>query len=157
MSCNRDKKSDFQIIQNDVLRFCEYKKLDDKIPIDVLHKKAKLVSLEQRRCIQLLIMMYKLSKDPVNIVIPAQNTRMHQKLVFRTDSKIGTKYANSPYYKGTKLWNSLSKEIQESESIYVFKKAIRKLYSKFVKNFYYTYKISLTTRFTSVEPPSVLL
>ena len=57
-------------------------------------------------------------------------------LNFRLDNKIGTKYANSPYYKGTKLWNTLSKEIQDSESIYLYKKEIGKVYSKFVKNFY---------------------
>ena len=55
LACSKDKKSDFQIIQNDVLRFCEGKKLEDKIPIEVLHKKAKLTSLEQRRCYQLCI------------------------------------------------------------------------------------------------------
>ena len=136
LACNKDRKNEFQIIQNDVLRFCENKKLDDRIQIEVLHKKANLVSLEQRRCKQLLSIMYKLSKDPINIVVPARNTRLHQKLNFRLDNKIGTKYANSPYYKGTKLWNTLSKEIQDSESIYLYKKEIGKVYSKFVKNFY---------------------
>ena len=115
LACTKDKKSDFQIVQNDVLRFCENKRLKDKIPIYTMHKKANLISLEQRRCKQLLSIMYKMSRDPVNIVVPARNTRMHKKLVFRTDSKIGTKYVNSPYYKGTKLWNSLSKEIQDSD------------------------------------------
>ena len=46
MTCNRDKKSDLQIIQNDVLRFCENKRLEDRISIDVLHKKANLSGLE---------------------------------------------------------------------------------------------------------------
>ena len=69
-------------------------------------------------------------------VVPARNTRMHQKLVFRTDSKIGTKYANSPYYKGTKLWNNLSKEIQDFESIHLYKNALSKIYNSFVKDFY---------------------
>ena len=84
----------------------------------------------------MLSIMYKLSKNPKNVVIPAHNTRMHHKLVFRLDTKIGTKYACSPYYKGTKLWNVLSKEIQDSESIYLYKNEICKLYREFIKNFY---------------------
>ena len=135
LACTKDKKSDFQIVQNDVLRFCENKRLKDKIPIDTMHKKANLVSLEQRRCKQLLSIMYKMSRDPVNIVVPSRNTRMHQKLVFRRDSKIGTKYVNSPFYKGTKLWNSLPKEIQDSDSIYLFKNEIRKIYKDYVNDF----------------------
>ena len=136
LSCNKDKKSDLQIIQNDILRFCENKMLDDRISIDVLHKNAKLISLEQRRVKQLLSIMYKLSNDPCNIIVPARNTRMHKKRVFRTDNKIGTKYRNSPYYKGTKLWNTLSKETQDAETIYLYKKFISTIYNTFEKNFY---------------------
>ena len=60
IECNRDKKSDFKIIQNDVLRFCENKILEDRISIDVIHKSANLSSLEQRRVNQLLGIMYKM-------------------------------------------------------------------------------------------------
>ena len=52
-----------------------------------------------------------MSKDPVNVVVPARNTQRHDKIVFCIDNKIGTKYACSPYYKGTKIWDTLSKEI----------------------------------------------
>ena len=36
-------------------------------------------------------------------------------MVFKTETKIGTKYEKSAFYQGTKLWNNLSREIQESE------------------------------------------
>ena len=49
------------MIQNDILRFCENKRLEDRVPIEILHKNAYLVSLEQRRVKQLLFIMYKLS------------------------------------------------------------------------------------------------
>ena len=49
-------------MQNDILRFCENKKLEDKISIEMLHKNARLLSLEQRRIKQILSLMYKLSK-----------------------------------------------------------------------------------------------
>ena len=66
ISCNKDKKHDFQVIQNDVLRFCENVRRDDCISLDVMHKKANLASLEQRRCKQILSLMYKSSKNPEN-------------------------------------------------------------------------------------------
>ena len=136
LACNRDKKSDLQIIQNDVLRFCENKCVRDKIPIEQLHKTANLVSLEQRRVNQLLVIMYKISRNPVNIVVPNRQTRQHQKLVFRIDSKIGTKYANSPYYKGVKLWDQLTREEQDIDNIHDFKACITKKNKTFVKNYY---------------------
>ena len=136
LACSKEKKNDFQVIQNDVLRFCENKRLKDRVSIEELHKKARLVSLEQRRCKQLLSIMYKLSTDPVNLVIPARNTRMHQKLVFRIDNKIGTKYSSSPYYKGTKLWSSLSRDTQLAETLFMFKAIVDKNYSKFVDDYY---------------------
>ena len=58
LACNKSQKYDLQVIQNDVLRFCDNKKLEDKISIELLHKKAKLSSLEQRRYKQLLCLMY---------------------------------------------------------------------------------------------------
>ena len=136
LSCNRDKKYDLQIIQNDVLRFCENKRLEDKIPIEQLHKRSNLINLEQRRVNQVLVIMYKLSRIPVNIVVPNRATRLHEKRVFRIDSKIGTKYSNSPFYKGAKLWDQLSKAEQEIDNIHDFKNCIRKKNSIFMKNYY---------------------
>ena len=60
---------------------------------------------------------FKLSKNDVNIVIPARNTRLHQKKNFRVDRKVGTKYSRSPFYNGTKLWDKLTKEEQESSTL----------------------------------------
>ena len=42
VACNRDKKQDFQIIQNDVLRFCNNNKREDRVSLDTIHGKAKL-------------------------------------------------------------------------------------------------------------------
>ena len=51
-----------------------------------------------------------------------------QKYVFKVDAKIGKKYERSPYYIGTRLWNKLSKDIQNSENVYVFKNKVARLY-----------------------------
>ena len=40
-------------------------------------------------------------------------------------------YEKSPFYLGTRLWNSLDKETQESDSIYSFKRKIQGIYKKY--------------------------
>ena len=44
MSLTIEKRSDLQIIQNDVLRICNGSKLSDRISIELLHNKANLLS-----------------------------------------------------------------------------------------------------------------
>ena len=48
------------------------------------------------------ILMYKMSKNVENRKIYARNTRQQNKFEFKMDGKIGTKYQNSPFYKGCK-------------------------------------------------------
>ena len=57
LACTKDKKHDYQVIHNDVLRFCENKRLEDRVSIELLHKNGKLISLEQQREQQLLSIM----------------------------------------------------------------------------------------------------
>ena len=37
------------------------------------------------------------------------------KFTCKTEYKLGTKYVNSPFYRGPKLWNKLTREVQCSE------------------------------------------
>ena len=122
-------------MQNDILRFCDNKKLEDRVSIEILHKKANLVSLEQCRAKQVLSLMYKLSKCDENRTTAYRNIRRHDKYVVRVETKIGTKYAIRPYYKGTTLWDKLAKDTQNLENIFLFKKEIDKLYKTFNKDF----------------------
>ena len=135
VACNKDKKGDLQVIQNDALRFCDNTHRNDRVLLEILHNKAKLSSLEQRRSIQLLQLMYKLSKNNENRVIGTRNTRQNEKYVFRMDSKIGNKYSHSPYYKGCKLWNALPRETQLLNSTSIFKHLIKPMYKVFDKNY----------------------
>ena len=121
ISCTKNKKHDFQVIQNDVLRFCNNNRREDRVLLNEMHKNANLVSFEQRRCVQILSLMYKLSKNENNRKIGSRNTRQQDKYIIKTDTKVGTKYANSPYHKGTNLWNILTRETQFSENIFIFK------------------------------------
>ena len=59
------------------------------------------------------------------------NTRNQNKYVFKTESKIGRKYKKSRYYLGTRLWNGIDKETQDSDSIFSFKRKIDKMYRKY--------------------------
>ena len=132
--CNKNKKHDLQVIQNDILRFCENKRLQDCVSIEKLHKKSNLLSLEQRRMKQVLVIMYKLSKDIKNRKVTNRVTRTSNKFIFHTDTKIGTKYASSPFYKGTLIWDKLPEETQLAENIFQFKKDINRLYKTFDRN-----------------------
>ena len=60
--------------------------------------------------------------------VGARNTRQQEKFVFKMDNRVGTKYSHSPLYKGSKLWDSLAKDVQFSDSIYLFKQSTRLLY-----------------------------
>ena len=55
------------------------------------------------------------------------------KIVFNVASRILPIYERSPYYIGTRLWNDLSKNIQESNDVYAFKKEIRLMNRAYVK------------------------
>ena len=55
---NASDRYDLQVLQNDALRTCYNVRLRDKMSIKKLYAEAKLLSLDQRRVIQLLSLMY---------------------------------------------------------------------------------------------------
>ena len=79
--------------------------------------------------------MYNLSKNNENRVIGARNTRQNDKYVFRMDTKVGTKYSHSPFYRGCKLWDLLPKETQFSETKFSFNQLVKPLYKTFDKDY----------------------
>ena len=82
---------------------------------------------------QVLWLMFLLSKEPVYLHIPVRHTRGADKIQFKVPTRIQPTYEHSPYYIGTKLWNSLTKETQEKENIYDFKKEINRMYKVYKK------------------------
>ena len=101
--------------------------------IEELHKKCKLISLEQRMRIQSLWLMYLLSRDECFLKTHNRMTRTAEKKVFKVPTRISPVYENSPYYMGSKLWNELHKNIQESPDVFSFKKEVKKLNRVYVK------------------------
>ena len=126
-------KSDLQVLQNDILRICSRTRLSDRVSIPELHSKCKMNSLEQRMRIQLLWLMYMLSKDESFLKVPNRITRRVDRIVFNVPNRILPVYERSPYYVGTKLWNDLPNHVQELDNVFAFKKEIRRRHRTYVK------------------------
>ena len=133
ISCRKEDRNDFQILQNDILRICNMSRLSDRVSIPYLHAKCKILSLEQRRRKQLLRLMFNLSKDKEFLKVPNRVTRGAGRVTFKDPAKIFPSYECSPFYVGTKLWDELTTSVQESVDIFAFKKEIDKLYRVYVK------------------------
>ena len=69
--------------------------------------------------------MYKKSKDITMHKVSPGNTRRSKHIVFKTDSKEGTLYKRSPYYVGTKLWDTLAAATIELLDIFSLKKTLK--------------------------------
>ena len=61
IACTTDDRRELQKCQNEALRICSQVRMMDYVRIDNLQARCKIVSLEQRR--RLLLLMYKKSKD----------------------------------------------------------------------------------------------
>ena len=104
VTCTKEVKRDFQILQNDILRISNFCRLSYMIPIEEMHKNCKIISLEQRMRMQLLWLMFILSKDESFLKVHNRVTRNAEKIVFKVPTKILPVYEHSPYYVGSKLW-----------------------------------------------------
>ena len=130
-SCTIGQKKELQTLQNNALRMCKSYYLLDRISIVRLHEECKILGLEQRRRKQLLRLMFLHSKNAGNIKQQARVTRTTVKLVFKTPAKCDGKYLGSPFYKGTLIWNNLSREQQHAVNVSQFVKAINGLYTRY--------------------------
>ena len=125
ISCNKSDRGDLRVIQNNCLRTCYDVRLRDRVTLINMHEQANLVSLEQRRQVQLLSLMY-IYRNFVNIQrIFARNTRQGERYNFRVDNYQSRKYKNSPYFKGTVLWDLLPNDVINLPTILEFKRAIK--------------------------------
>ena len=131
IACTKEMKNDFQNLQNDILIICTMTCLADRVK--KLHEKCKIISLEQRMRKQLLWLMYILSRDHVFLQVPNRVTRNALKITFKVPNKITPVYEKSPFYIGTKLWNELSVETQDSTDIFEFKKHIARMNRRYKK------------------------
>ena len=79
----------------------------------------------------MLKLLYDCSKDRIYLKITANRTRADVKVVFDIPGKSTTKFLNSPYYKGSQIWNTLPVDVQRANNNNVFSKQIRPMYSTY--------------------------
>ena len=123
ISCYKTDREDLQVIHNNALRLCLGIRLTDHISLVEIHRMANLVGLEQRRCIQLLSLLYTHGVNNPDVYhIPPRNTRAGNRRKFRTMKYENIKYCDSPYYKVSKLWDTLPPNIMDSGTLIELKK-----------------------------------
>ena len=131
IDCTKSDRYDLQVIQNDALRTCLNVKRRDKLSILNMHTKANLLSLEQRRTLQLLNLMFMHKNNPVNLRPAVRNTHAADRDQFYVERYSNYEYRNSPFYKGTELWKLLPNEIVNNDSVYQFKLDLKVRYRKY--------------------------
>ena len=97
-----------------------------------MHNCASLISLDQRRQKQILLLLfiYKTRYEDVRRIY-ARNTRAANVYSFARERYHNVKYRNSPYYKGSLLWDTLSDMTKRCLNILDFKKSLNQIYSKY--------------------------
>ena len=131
VSCTIGQRYELQVLQNNALRLSKRYYLLDRIRIDQLHSECRILGLEQRRRQQLLRLMYLHSRDDSNIKKPVRVTRAMRKLTFKTATRCTQKYQNSPFYKGTVLWDNIDIDLQHAYNVLLFQKGLKKMYTAY--------------------------
>ena len=127
-SCNVSDRNDLQILQIDALRTCFNIKRRDRMSVRNMHRDANLLSLDQRRKIQLLTLMF-IHKTNHNVQRPFNRaTRGADRFKFYLERYNNMKYRNSPYYKGSDMWDTLPLTTVTSDTLFEFKQHLKKRY-----------------------------
>ena len=130
-SCNVSDRDDLQVLQNDCLRSCYNVYCRDHVSVAKLHLDANLLSLDQRRKMQLLSLMYK-HKLVFNTGRTFQRaTRGAERYTFDVERYNVIKYKNSPYYKGADLWDTLPRQVIDSTCFTELKKNMSLFYHQY--------------------------
>ena len=85
------QKRELRKLQNRGIRTCLLHDRREHISIERLHSEFKILSLEQRRHIQLLKLLYYRSKTPMYLKVPVNTMRANAKVQFKKMSRTTTK------------------------------------------------------------------
>ena len=93
---------------------------------EVLENLYNLKPLRERRRIQHLALMYRLAHSgyKIDAVRPVIRLRNRNKIKFLTPATKLSKILNSPFYRGVRMWDMLSEEVQRATTKFKFKKLI---------------------------------
>ena len=119
-------------------------RLNDRISLIEIHRRANLVSLEQRHCIQLLFLSYLCGNiNPEMIFVPPCNTRAVKRKKYKTVKYENVKYRNSasPYCKAAELWDTLPMNITDTGTIMELKRLTKAYFSPFDESYFETQPI----------------
>ena len=105
--------------------------MSDRISLVNIHSQANLVSFEQCRSIQVLLLLYSHGKLNPQVLAPPCNPRAANRLKYwiQTEKYENGKYKNSPFYKAAKLWDTLPKYIVDTGTLTELKKHLKAYYS----------------------------
>ena len=96
-----------------------------------MNAEASLLSLEERHELQLLSLMYN-HRTSLNVRrLHNRPTRNAERFTFYTERYNNLRYKNSPFYKGSELWNTLPLATIDSDSIFEFKKCLKTIPPKY--------------------------
>ena len=91
-----------------------------------------LLSVNHQLKSMLLLLMYKNSRDVTLHKVFPRNTRGSARILFKTANFEGALYKQSPYFVGSKLWNSMSSSDIELPDIFAFKSRLKRLNRTFL-------------------------
>ena len=100
-----------------------------EISIKDLHSRAKVCRLKERRDLNLLCILYEMKQLHLYERVGDCSTRQGDKYEFKMDIAVVGPYARSPYYLGSKLWNSLPIHIQNATTKAQFKHEVKMLWA----------------------------
>ena len=130
-SATKYKTNKLERLHKRAIRTIEYRlDMENRKTLDDLYSRYNLTSLYQRRVEHLLLFMYKISKDAtknIEFQRPKIELRSKNKVKFKFKFTNITKVQNSPFYRGTFLWDQLPNELQLEPKIHVFKNGVRAL------------------------------
>ena len=135
LSTNISDRNDLQVLENTALRICYNARLRDMVNIELMHTRANLISLDQRRQKQILFLLF-IDKNRHDHVrrIHARNTCAADVYSFVRERYHSIKYKNSPYYKGPLLWDKLSVTVKRCINLKEYRNCINRLYRKYNDN-----------------------
>ena len=115
------------MVQNHALWICYNVRLRDRVSIEHMHTRANLLSLEQQRQKQLLHLTF-IHKHRHNVArISSRRTRAAGVYTFVWERYSCIKYRNSPYYKGSLLWDDLPIAFRSCRTLLEFKKCLSRI------------------------------
>ena len=125
-SCNISDRNELQVLQNDALRTCFNVRRRDRMSIKLMHKNANLLSLDQRRKMQLLSLMFIHKTNHAVQRRFDRATRAADRYTFYLERYKNVKYKNSPYYKSSELWDSLPLMTINCDNVFEFRQHLKK-------------------------------